>query len=129
MDGKIAVIGSSNTDMVIKTPKLPLPGETTLGGKFFMFPGGKGANQAVAAARLGGAVTFIARLGDDVFGKQALAGFRKEGIDTSFVGTDPDEPSGVALITVDAKGENVISVSISDLETVWAQSLKNQLEN
>jgi ribokinase len=111
MDGKIAVIGSSNTDMVVKTPKLPLPGETTLGGKFFMFPGGKGANQAVAAARLGGTVTFIARLGDDVFGKQALAGFRKEGIDTSFVGTDPDEPSGVALITVDAKGENVIAVA------------------
>ncbi len=68
MDGKIAVIGSSNTDMVVKTPRLPLPGETTLAGKFFMFPGGKGAYQAVAAARLGGAVTFIARLGDDVFG-------------------------------------------------------------
>ena len=107
----IVVIGSSNTDMVIKADKFPLPGETILGGKFFMFPGGKGANQAVAASRLGGDVTFIAKVGNDIFGKQALQQFRKEGIHTEFVLSDPDQPSGVALITVDAKGENTIVVA------------------
>ena len=108
---RIAVIGSSNTDMVIKTSKLPVPGETILGGKFFMNPGGKGANQAVAAARLGGKVTFIAKTGDDVFGKQARQIFETENINTDFLVTDPDHPSGVALITVDAKGENCIVVA------------------
>jgi ribokinase len=107
----IVVIGSSNTDMVIKADKFPLPGETILGGKFFMFPGGKGANQAVAASRLGGDVTFIAKVGNDIFGKQALQQFKKEGIHTEFVLSDPDQPSGVALITVDAKGENTIVVA------------------
>ncbi len=111
MSRKIIVIGSSNTDMVIQSPKLPLPGETILGGQFFMFPGGKGANQAVAAARLGGAVTLVARTGDDVFGKQAVAGFQQEGIHTGFVSIDSDQPSGVALIMVDAHGENSIAVA------------------
>ena len=107
----IIIIGSSNTDMVIKADKFPLPGETILGGKFFMFPGGKGANQAVAASRLGGNVTFITKIGNDVFGKQALQQFRKEGIQTDFIIADADHPSGVALITVDAKGENSIVVA------------------
>jgi ribokinase len=111
MSGKILVIGSTNTDMVIQSPKLPLPGETILGGQFFMFPGGKGANQAVAAARLGGAVTLVARTGDDVFGRQAKAQFQQEGIRTNFVSTDPDQPSGVALIMVDTRGENSIAVA------------------
>jgi ribokinase len=111
MHGKIVVIGSSNTDMVIKSDKFPLPGETILGGKFFMFPGGKGANQAVAAARLNGQVTFIARTGNDIFGKQAIGQFQKEGINTSFISTDSENPSGVALITVDGKGENTIVVA------------------
>jgi ribokinase len=111
MSSKIIVIGSSNTDMVIQSPKLPLPGETILGGQFFMFPGGKGANQAVAATRLGGSVTFIARIGDDIFGKQAVAQFQKEGIQTRFVSTDPEQPSGVALIMVDNRGENSIAVA------------------
>src|SRR5688572_10906270 len=101
----IVVIGSSNTDMVIKTERFPQPGETLLGGNFFMFPGGKGANQAVAAARLGGNVTFIAKVGDDIFGNQAIEQFQKEGINTSFVFRDKDRPSGTALITVDEKGE------------------------
>ncbi|NEW83840.1 MAG: ribokinase [Mariniphaga sp.] len=108
---RIAVIGSSNTDMVIKTSKLPIPGETILGGKFFMNPGGKGANQAVAAARLGGKVSFIAKTGDDVFGKQARQIFENENINTDYLVTDPGHPSGVALITVDAKGENCIVVA------------------
>ena len=108
---RIAVIGSSNTDMVIKTSKLPVPGETILGGNFSMNPGGKGANQAVAAARLGGKETFIAKTGDDVFGKQARQIFEIENINTDYLVTDPDHPSGVALITVDAKGENCIVVA------------------
>lgn len=110
-NGKIIVIGSTNTDMVVKAAKLPFPGETILGGEFFMFPGGKGANQAVAAARLGGQVTLVARTGNDVFGKQAVGQFQKEGIDTRFIITDEENPSGVALIMVDAKGENVIAVA------------------
>lgn len=108
---KIAVIGSSNTDMVIKTAQFPSPGQTVLGGTFLMNPGGKGANQAVAAARLGGEVAFIAQLGNDIFGQQALAQFGEEGIRTDFVFTDPHQPSGVALITVDAHGENTIVVA------------------
>jgi ribokinase len=107
----ILVAGSSNTDMVVKSPKLPVPGETVLGGTFFMFPGGKGANQAVAAARLGGNVIFLARTGADVFGAQSIEGFKKEGIDCTYIGTDPSAASGVALITVDADGENCIAVA------------------
>ena len=108
---KIVVVGSSNTDMVVKTPHIPAPGETVLGGEFLMAAGGKGANQAVAAARLGAEVTFVARVGGDVFGEQALAGFRREGLDTRYIVTDPDAASGVALIFVDAGGENSIAVA------------------
>ena len=111
MASSILVVGSSNTDMVIKTAKFPVPGETILGGEFFMFPGGKGANQAVAASRLGGKVTLLAKVGDDIFGKQALEQFRNEGIDTTFTITDGKNPSGTALITVDGKGENTIVVA------------------
>ena len=85
---RILVIGSSNTDMVIKTEKMPVPGETILGGTFLMNPGGKGANQAVAAARLGGKVTFITKRGNDLFGKQAVGLFMREGIDTRYVVKD-----------------------------------------
>jgi ribokinase len=108
---RILVIGSSNTDMVIKTEKLPAPGETILGGTFLLNPGGKGANQAVAAARLGGKVTFIAKRGNDLFGNQAIGIFMREGIDTQYVVKDPELPSGVALITVDSSGENSIVVA------------------
>ena len=107
----ILVIGSSNTDMVIKTSKLPLPGETILGGTFLMNPGGKGANQAVSAARLGGKVTFITKRGNDLFGNQAVGLFMREGIDTGYVVKDTELPSGVALITVDESGENSIVVA------------------
>ncbi len=108
---KITVIGSSNTDMVIKTSKLPVPGETIMGGNFFMNPGGKGANQAVAATRLGGKVVFVTKTGNDIFGKQSLKLFEDEGIDIRFAVSDPQNPSGVALITVDANGENCIVVA------------------
>jgi ribokinase len=107
----ILVVGSSNTDMVIKAEKFPLPGETILGGEFFLFPGGKGANQAVAASRLGGSVAFVARVGNDIFGEQALQHFKKEGILTDYIISDSTHPSGVALITVDAHGENTIVVA------------------
>jgi len=105
------VIGSSNTDMVIKTEKLPAPGETILGGKFLMNPGGKGANQAVAAARLGGKVTFITKRGNDLFGNQAVGLLMREGIHTQYIVKDMELPSGVALITVDSTGENSIVVA------------------
>lgn len=110
MNKKILVIGSSNTDMTIKAPRIPAPGETILGGEFKMGPGGKGANQAVAAARLGGDVSFVCKVGKDVFGEKSLEGYRKEGIDISNV-IYSDKPSGVALIMVDNNGENCISVA------------------
>lgn len=108
---KILVIGSSNTDMVVKTSRFPQPGETIIGGEFFLFPGGKGANQAVAAARMGGQVDFIAKVGQDIFGQQAIEGFAHEGINVAYVLNDPKLASGVALITVDATGENEIVVA------------------
>lgn len=98
-------------DMVVKADRIPAPGETILSGDFFMNPGGKGANQAVAAARLGGKVTFVSKLGDDMFGKQFAELFKDEGINTSFLLFDPQLPSGVALITVDKSGENSIVVA------------------
>jgi ribokinase len=108
---KIVVVGSVNTDMVVKGKSLPTPGETVAGGQFVLAGGGKGANQAVAAARLGGQVTLIAKVGQDMFGDQAIAQFQKEGIDTSGILRDPEHATGVALILVDEKGENMISVA------------------
>jgi ribokinase len=108
---RIVVVGSSNTDMVVKSERLPSPGETVTGGQFLMAAGGKGANQAVAAARLGAEVTFVAKVGTDMFGDQAIAGYRQEGIVTDFILRDPQNATGVALILVDATGENLISVA------------------
>ena len=108
---KLTVVGSSNTDMVVKTPRFPVPGETIIGGEFFMFPGGKGGNQAVAAARMGGEVSFITSLGDDVFGTNAMEDYKKEGIDMSGSMIHKGKASGVALITVNAQGENEIVVA------------------
>jgi ribokinase len=108
---RITVVGSSNTDMVVVTGRLPKPGETLLGGRFLMNAGGKGANQAVAAARLGGSVSFVAKTGNDVFGHQARQLFQKEGINTTKFFTDNENPSGVALINVDEQGENCIAVA------------------
>lgn len=130
--GRVLVVGSSNTDMVIGGPLLPAPGETVLGGNFWMAAGGKGANQAVAAARLGGSVSLVARIGTDVFGDRALAGFEEEGIDTRFVVRDPDAPSGVALILVDGAGENLISVAPGANEHLGApdvEAARSELES
>jgi len=108
---RIVVVGSSNTDMVVKSNRLPAPGETVTGGQFVMVPGGKGANQAVAAARLGAEVTFVAKVGADMFGDEAIEGYRREGILTDLVLRDADLHTGVALILVDDGGENLISVA------------------
>jgi ribokinase len=108
---RILVVGSSNTDMVVKVPRIPRPGETVLSSGFSMSAGGKGANQAVAAARAGADVAFIARVGNDAFGKQAIASFRRDGIRTQFIFSDKRHPSGVALISVAASGQNSIAVA------------------
>jgi ribokinase len=138
---RIVVVGSVNVDMVVKSARLPGAGETMTGGRFLMAPGGKGANQAVAAARLGAAVTLVARVGRDVFGDQAVAGFEREGINTAAISRDPKQPTGVALILVDERGENLISVASganhrltpADVEASadvirWADVLLLQLE-
>ena len=106
----ILVIGSSNTDMTVKTKALPRPGETVLGGVFTMGAGGKGANQAVAAQRLGGNVKFICKVGRDIFGDNSIAQYKKEGLDTSGI-LRSGQPSGVALISVDEHAENCIVVA------------------
>lgn len=108
---KIIVIGSSNTDMVVRSEHLPRAGETVLGGGFMMVGGGKGANQAVAVARMGHPVVFAAAVGQDIFGDEAVERYRQLGIDTSFV-VRKDAPSGVALIMVDATAQNAISVAL-----------------
>jgi ribokinase len=111
MNNSITVIGSSNTDMVIQLDRIPRPGETIIGGEFVSTAGGKGANQAVAAARAGGKVAFVARLGADMFGDRALQNLKCEGIDVTQVSRDSRAPSGVALIFVARNGENSIAVA------------------
>lgn len=108
---RITVVGSLNMDLVIQAPRLPSVGETMLGGTFATFPGGKGANQAVAAARLGVTVAMVGCVGDDAFGRQLRDGLQRDGIDASSVRTDPGTATGVALITVDRSGQNTIVVS------------------
>jgi len=108
---RVAVVGSANIDMVVRAPRIPRPGETLIGSQFVMVAGGKGANQAVAAARLGAQVTFVARLGNDLFGDHNLEGYQREGIDCRFIVRDEEAPSGVALIAVDASGQNAIVVA------------------
>ncbi|MBD3226809.1 MAG: ribokinase [Candidatus Lokiarchaeota archaeon] len=111
MKPSVCVIGSSNTDLTIKSKKLPAPSETVLGDEFFIAAGGKGANQAVAARRAGAEVIFIAKIGDDSFGKNNIEKYNSEGIDTSHIIIDKDNHSGIALIMVDEEGENLIGVA------------------
>jgi len=108
---RIVLFGSSNTDMTVRVPRLPAPGETVLGGSFATTPGGKGANQAVAARRAGAEVVFVAAVGDDDLGRQAVERYRGEGIDVGHVRVVPGAASGVALIYVDDGGENMIAVA------------------
>jgi len=107
----IVVVGSSNTDMVVKTRRIPGVGETVVGGQFVMAAGGKGANQAVAAARLGAEVAFVTKVGRDMFGDRAIAGYRAEGIATDHIFRDASHATGIALILVDDRGNNLISVA------------------
>ncbi len=125
--GRIIVIGSSNTDMVIKSKKLPAPGETILGGTFLMNPGGKGANQAVAAARLNGNVTFVTKTGNDLFGTESLQIFQNEKIDSRYIITDRSNPSGVALINVDENGENSIVVAPGSNGTLTENDISDEV--
>ena len=131
---KIVVIGSTNTDMVISGRRLPVPGETISDGQFMMAPGGKGANQAVAVARLSarrGACVFIAKVGDDLFGRDTARRMKKDGVAAQLV-IDKKEPSGTALILVDAKGQNVISVALGANGTLSPEDIapfRSEIEN
>src|SRR5512139_3458892 len=125
---QIMVVGSLNMDLVVQMPAIPRPGETLLGGRFATFPGGKGANQAVAAARLGSRVTMVGRVGGDAFGDQMLKIIRDEGIDTRYIGVDAQSATGVALITVDAQGQNSIAVASGANFTLTAEDVRSAWE-
>ena len=124
---KIIVIGSSNTDMVVRSEQLPRPGESVVGRNFMMVGGGKGANQAVAVARMGHRVIFAAALGRDIFGDAAEQSYRQFGIDTSYI-VRKDAPSGVALIMVDGAGQNSISVDLGANNLLSAEDVMGALE-
>src|ERR1700736_5505228 len=111
MTRQIVVLGSLNQDLVVSVPRLPQPGETVMGERLKSFPGGKGANQAVAAARLGGQVAMVGRIGDDSFGKALVKNLEINGVDSSSVAVDPDMPTGAALIVVENGGQNMIAVA------------------
>lgn len=125
----IYVIGSINTDMVAMTDHLPTPGETVMGGEFMMTAGGKGANQAVAAARLDGDVTMVGRLGADIFGDQSVARLEAEKINCDFISRDSAAASGVALISVDGEGENHIVVAPGANNTLHIDTIDTALSS
>jgi ribokinase len=106
----ILVVGSANMDLVVITRRFPAPGETVFGNEFGMYPGGKGANQAVCAAKLGGRVSFIGKIGDDIFGGKLSRGMRSDGVRLNHLLVDGNRPTGTALISVDGKGQNEIVV-------------------
>src|SRR5437867_742433 len=107
----ILVVGSINMDFIVRVPHVPMPGQTILGTDLVMLPGGKGANQAVAAARLGGSVRMLGRVGDDELGRRLLAELQASGVDTENVHVTRGMCSGIAMITVDPQGENAITVA------------------
>jgi ribokinase len=108
---RVLVVGSANMDLVVRTSRFPEPGETIFGDGFGTFPGGKGANQAVACAKLGGKVEFVGKVGDDIFGAKLARGMKQDGVRLTYLGLDPKEPTGIALITVDRSGQNEIIVA------------------
>jgi len=129
---QVIVVGSSNTDLVVKTDRFPKPGETLVGGDFFLFQGGKGANQAVTAGRMGAEVSFISRVGNDLFGRQTRESLEKEGISTRFVLEEENKSSGIALITVNGQGENTIVVAPganASLTPATVQTCLNSIPN
>lgn len=125
----IWVIGSINTDMVVTAKSLPRPGQTVIGDTFFINAGGKGANQAVAAARLGGNVSMVGNLGQDSFGDDAVMRLTREKVDCSHISRDNQQPSGVALINVDSTGENQITVVPGANQTLDRRQVKTAFES
>jgi ribokinase len=124
MTGKVLIVGSLNMDLDVFVPRLPQTGETILGGTFATIPGGKGANQAVAAARMGAAVAMIGRLGDDDYGRTLRQVAAQDGIEMRYLQTDPKEPTGIALITVDEEGRNTIVVVPGANRTLSARHIQ-----
>lgn len=130
--GKITVVGSFVVDLMSKTPHMPVPGETVLGGPFKMGPGGKGGNQAVAAARLGADVVMVTKLGNDSFGEMALENFKNEKIKTDYISIDDENTTGAALIAVDETGENMIVVALGacgNISPSEIQKASNEISN
>jgi len=125
---KILVVGSINMDLVVRVPHTPNPGETILGEKFETFPGGKGANQAVAASRMGGEVALVGRVGNDDFGDRLIQGLVENQIKTTFIIKDSEAPTGIAMITVAADGENMIVVASGANSEVSAEDVNNTRE-
>src|SRR5713226_953045 len=126
--GRIVVLGSLNVDLVARVPHLPRPGETVMAESLQTFPGGKGANQAAAAARLGGAVAMIGRVGNDAFGSLLLESLQRDGVDISGVARDPEAPTGTALILVDPQGENVITVAAGANASLGSDEVRRALD-
>jgi ribokinase len=127
VSGRVVVVGSVNVDLVVRSDRLPGPGETVTGGDFERHDGGKGGNQAVAAARLGGNVHFIGAVGADSFGSEARASLAAAGVDVSGLATIGDLPTGIALILVDAAGENLISVASGANRAIGSAALEAAL--
>ena len=127
--GRVIVVGSVNIDLVVVTAHLPVPGETVIGGRFSQHHGGKGGNQAVAAARLGARTSFVGAVGGDAFGEQARAALAAEGVDMAGLRIVPDEATGVALILVDAEGENSIAVASGANGTVTPAQVRKALDD
>jgi ribokinase len=121
---KVTVVGSYVVDLMSRAPHLPKPGETVLGGPFQMGPGGKGGNQAVAAARLGAEVTMVTKVGTDDFGKAAMNNFSKEKINTEYIIQDENEATGIALIAVDDSSENMIVVALGACGKITGEEVK-----
>ncbi|GAD88912.1 ribokinase [Vibrio halioticoli NBRC 102217] len=124
---KLVVLGSVNADHVLQVPSFPRPGETLHGTNYQVIPGGKGANQAVAAARLQSNVSFIASVGDDAFGLNIIDSFANDGIDVSGIKVIPHSPTGIAMIQVSANGENSICISAEANATLTAESIAQDL--
>ncbi len=123
----ILVVGSANMDMVVSTGRFPKPGETVLASDFGMYPGGKGANQAVASAKLGGRVSFLARMGRDMFRDRLFESLESEHVDVSHVLVDEEASTGIALITVDDSGQNeIVVVSGSNMKLSVDDMLANE---
>lgn len=128
MENKIVVIGSTNNDLVIQTPYFPLPGETIIGAGFKSFTGGKGANQAVAAKRLGGNVELITRVGNDAYGNESINNFINEGLSLKHILFDKEHPTGLAIIIVDGKGQNSIVVSPGANDYLNIKNIEDSLD-